>query len=299
MPQKGRRQAALLIYDLGVPTMELETSQNLLRKVVEDLYSTRHAPVPGARVKAQLIAEAERTGETFSERELGFAGFLEFVKSAPGIAVQVRPGSDMLLAPATATATLSAFAAPLPLVRRDFWRAFIEFPVVNTARIYDPDDDKVFYDVASDTRKGITIEPVTREEHIAWRTAFSEEQPEPTHSQLLDCLTQARPSIFTDFARQVRENPATMQSWNRYLQKKITDRIAEWARNHGVPEDRWLGGLYKWSGGTTQRDGLRLKAQPLGQRAELYNFLDDLPIEDLLQLRVPLDWVLKVRRNSR
>ena len=41
------------------------------------------------------------------------------------------------------------------------------------------------------------------------------------------------------------------------------------------------------------------KTHSVGQRAELYNFLDNLPIEDLLQLRVPLEWVLKVTRDRR
>jgi len=40
------------------------------------------------------------------------------------------------------------------------------------------------------------------------------------------------------------------------------------------------------------------KPQNVSQRAELYNFFDQLPIEDLLQLRVPLEWVLKVTRRG-
>jgi hypothetical protein len=40
------------------------------------------------------------------------------------------------------------------------------------------------------------------------------------------------------------------------------------------------------------------KMHSIGQRAELYNFLDNLPLEDLLQLRVPLEWVLKVTRDK-
>ena len=147
--------------------MELGTSYELLNKVVETLYSKRHSPVPGALVKAQLTAEARETGQEFSERELGFAGFFEFVRSAPGIAVQIRAGSDMLLAPVTASGTLLAFATPLPLVRRDFWRAFIEFPVSNTVRIYDPSEDKIFHEAVPATRKGIPIDPVSREEHIS------------------------------------------------------------------------------------------------------------------------------------
>ena len=41
------------------------------------------------------------------------------------------------------------------------------------------------------------------------------------------------------------------------------------------------------------------KTHTIGQRAALYNFLDNLPIEDLLQLRVPLEWVLKVTREQK
>lgn len=41
------------------------------------------------------------------------------------------------------------------------------------------------------------------------------------------------------------------------------------------------------------------KTHSIGQRAELYNILDSVPIEDLLQLRVPLDWVLKVTRENK
>jgi hypothetical protein len=41
------------------------------------------------------------------------------------------------------------------------------------------------------------------------------------------------------------------------------------------------------------------KPQSIGQRAELYNFFDSLPLEDLLKLRVPLELVLKATRDKR
>ena len=46
------------------------------------------------------------------------------------------------------------------------------------------------------------------------------------------------------------------------------------------------------------RKALASKVQNIGQRAELYNLFDSLPLEDLLQLRVPLGWVLKVIRDK-
>jgi hypothetical protein len=288
---------AFLIYDCIVPIIGLERSYELLDKVVQNLYSRRHSPVPGAMVKAQLMIEAQLEGLVFNERQLGFDSFLSYIKTASRISIQIRPGSDMLLVPSTVTDTLSAYAVPLPIIRRDFWRAFIAFPVENSLRIYDPDEDKIFYDIVPTNRKGIAIDPVTRAEHIGWRKTFAKDQPEPTSQELLTLLNNDGPSIFTEFARRLRENPAIMHAWNLYLQKKITDRVIEWGNANGITEERWSGGLSKFNlNRTLDRNSFTM--QNLGQRAELYNFLDNLPIDDLLQLRVPLDWVLKVMRNN-
>lgn len=281
-----------------MPAIELEASYGLLSEVIETLYSRRHSPVPGALAKAQMSGEVTSRGLTFNERDLGFSSFLEYVKSAPGIAIQIRPGSDMLLAPSSATDTLSAYASPLPIIRRDLWRAFLSFPIKSTVRIYDPDEDKVFYDSAPTSRKGLEIEPISKEEHLAWRQDFSAEQPEPARTELLAALGQGGASVFTEFARRLRENPAIMRAWNRFLQKKVGDRVAAWGQKHGITEDRWRGGISSRSS-LGSLDNLPGGTQNLGQRAELYNFLDNLPIEDLLQLRVPLDWVLKVVRNNK
>jgi hypothetical protein len=123
--------------------LNIEDARALVIRVVQDLYAKRHSPVPGAMVKAQVVSEAARSGSFFNEREYSYKNFIEFVKTLPEIAVQIRIGSDMLLAPATAGDLLSAYARPLPRLRRDFWRAFIEFPIPNTVRRYDTDEDKI------------------------------------------------------------------------------------------------------------------------------------------------------------
>lgn len=278
--------------------LNLADSQALLVRVVQSLYDKRHSPVPGALIKAELVAEAVSKGATFNERELGLRNFHEFVKTVPDIAVQIRAGSDMLLAPATAADILSAYARPLPRLRRDFWRAFIEFSVPNTVRLYDPAEDKIFVENLPAARKGIVIEPVTREAQIAWRRSFSEEQPESIRASLLSALEGTGTSVFNEFARRLRENPSVMHSWNRYLQKQITDYAASWAKANSVPEDRWCSGTSR-SDEETLKEAMPMKKHSIGQRAELYNFLDNLPIEDLLQLRVPLEWVLRVTREKK
>jgi hypothetical protein len=281
-----------------VPPLKVDDARALLVRVVQDLYDKRHSPVPGALVKAQITSEAEASGTLFSERAYGLRNFLEFVKGVPEIAVQIRPGSDMLLAPASAGDLLSAYARPLPRLRRDFWRAFIEFPIPNTVRVYDTTEDKMFVDTLPTARKGIVIEPISMDAQLAWRRSFAEEQPESVKSILLAALNSTGTAVFNEFARRLRESPTVLHAWNRYLQKQITDKVAEWAAANGVSEDRWSSGTSRLDDGSA-KEPMPTKTHSIGQRAELYNFFDRIPIEDLLQVQVPLDWVLKFSREKK
>jgi len=281
-----------------VPSLSLTDSRALLVQVVQRLYAERHSPVPGALVKAQLLAEAASRGETFSEGELGFRNFLAFVRTVADVAVQIRTGSDMLLAPASAGDILSAYAQPLPRLRRDFWRAFIEFPVPNTVRIYDPIEDKIFYESLPTVREGVVIDPISKADQVAWRRGFAEEQPENVKGLLLTSLEGTGTGIFNEFARRLRENPSVMRAWNRYLQKQVTDRVAAWAAANNVPEERWCRAILRDDGSGLPAH-MESHTHTVGQRSELYNLLDNVPIEDLLQLRVPLEWILKVTREKK
>ena len=281
-----------------MPPLKIDDARALLVRVVQDLYDKRHSPVPGALVKAQITSEAEASGTLFSERAYGLRNFLEFVKGVPEIAVQIRPGSDMLLAPASAGDLLSAYARPLPRLRRDFWRAFIEFPIPNTVRVYDTTEDKMFVDTLPTARKGIVIEPISMDAQLAWRRSFAEEQPESVKSILLAALNSNGTAVFNEFARRLQESPTVLHAWNRYLQKQITDKVAEWAAANGVSEDRWSSGTSRLDDGSA-KEPMPTKTHSIGQRAELYNFFDRIPIEDLLQVQVPLDWVLKFSREKK
>jgi hypothetical protein len=115
--------------------------------------------------------------------------------------------------------------------------------------------------------------------------------------QLLAATNGPANAAFNEFARRTRENIAVARAWNRYLQKQITDHVTEWAGRNGVAEERWIAPAQGLQGYRTSAEGVS-KPQNISQRAELYNFFDQLPIEDLLQLRVPLDWVLKVTRRG-
>ncbi len=281
-----------------MPALDQERARELLKRVVTKYYGERHSPLPGAFVKAQMLEEAKESGAEFSEHELGFRRFIEFVKTVPEVAIQGRSGSDVLLAPSTATDLLAAYASPLPRLRRDFWRAFIEFPVPNTVRLYDKVEDKIFHEEASTLRQGVVVNPVARETQLQWRRTFAEEQPEAIRKDLLAALGGDGSTVFNEFSRRLRENPSVMRVWNRFLQKQIIDHVATWAVANGVPRERW-------QAPPRQIELFRTAGEPpisgvpsLSQRAELYNLFDQLPIEDLLELRIPLAWVLKMTGRS-
>lgn len=272
-------------------------ARELLLRVVNKFYAERHSPLPGAFVKAQMLVEAKRENSEFNERELGFRRFIDFVKQVPEIGIQGRSGSDILLAPVTATETLAAYAGPLPRLRRDFWRAFIEFPVDGVVRVYDPDEDKILHVDATSSRHGLVIDPVLRETQLEWRRKFSEEQSGLMKLALLLAIDGPDKAAFNEFATLIRHNVAVSRAWNRYLQKQITDHVTKWAENNGIAEERWMAPAQGLQASRAPGDAVS-NPPNISQRAELYNFFDQLPIDDLLQLRVPLDWVIKVTRRS-
>lgn len=281
-----------------MPVLDQAGARDLLLRVVNKYYDERHSPVPGALVKASVVTEAEKEGNEFSEHHLGFKKFIEFVRTVPEIAIQGRSGSDILLAPVTASELLAAYASPLPRLRRDFWRAFVEFPIENTVRLYEPSEDKILHEPKGTQRQGIPIDPVPRETQLQWRRTFSEEQPETIKDSLLAALNGSGTAVFNEFARRLRESPSVTRAWNHYLQKQITDCVTAWATTHGIPEERWLAPERRIQFFRSEGDAVIAKPRNISQRAELYNFFDQLPIEDLLQLRVPLEWVLKVTRRG-
>jgi hypothetical protein len=281
-----------------MPALDQTGARDLLVRVVNKYYAERNSPLPGAFVKAEMLTVAKEEGTEFSERALGVRKFIEFIRTVPEVAIQGRSGSDILLAPITAVELLAAYAKPLPRLRRDFWRAFIEFPVQGVMRRYDPDDDKVVHVPTGVERTGIDIEPISREMQLGWRKTFAEEQPEPIKNKLLDCLNTPGNSVFNQFSRQLRENPSLMQAWNHYAQKQITDYVIAWAEKHGLSEERWRAPSRGIQFFRADSEVALAKPQNISQRAELYNFFDQLPMEDLLQLRVPLEWVLKVTRRG-
>lgn len=266
----------------------LEPLHEIASQVVQQLHEKRHAPIPGAILKPAVTSAVASRGEEFDLKALGFSSFAEFVATIPGIALQRRPGSDFLVAPTSSSEVLAAFAEDKPPIRRDFWRAFVEFPTADTVRLYDSASDKIRAEPAGTSTEGILVDPIPLEVQLQWRREFAAEQTGEIRDALTTIVERQGRGAFNDFARYVRDNPTVFRVWNRYQQKQVADWVERWSRKHGLSDDLWRG---------VSRSSVH---QPvtINRRAEIYNLLDQVPIEDLLQIKVPLEWLLKITQGK-
>ena len=122
-----------------MPVLDFAQARELLLRVVNQCYRSAIAlfPVP---LRLECSSRHKIGGDIFSERDLNF--LVSSISSGRfPIAIQGRSGSDSART-VTATEILAAYAGPLPRLRRDFSRAFIEFPIKGTVRLYDPKETR-------------------------------------------------------------------------------------------------------------------------------------------------------------
>lgn len=261
-----------------------ETALRELGELVKELYQKRGGLVPGAVAKLQLKKRAQAKGGDFDENDLGYANFLAFAKEA-NVSVVTRPGSDFLLGPVGVVLPQDPPQTSAPRIRRDIWRAFIEFPVQGQTRFYDPERDTVGSQGVELPLHGIRIDPVPRDRQLEWRKEFAKQQTEGHRSDLLLALVGTQ-GIFTNFARALRDKPPLQKSWNHYVQNQVAEIIRHWANANNIAEDRWRAEAQVGTGLVPST------------RAELYNLLDQVPIDELLKLQVPLNWLILTRRTA-
>ena len=280
--ERAADERPFFFEQIAMAYLDKAAANALLEEVVRQRYTWRRSPVPGSIVKLELLKRATAIGKTFDEKELGFSSFFEFISDCSGVVVQRRQGSDFVVVPpgeATEQAAPEA-AAGKERIRRDFWRAFISFPVVGTRRVYDRANDRVGYEEETKPAGPYPIiTPFPKEQQLVWRREFATKLGE-TGQELLTAVNSSNP--FREFSIVVRRQPKWAREWNGFLLSKVFPVIQAWASYNNVPNERWL------MSETVFRRG------PLGRR-EIYAILDRVPLEELLQLKVPLGWLLRSR----
>lgn len=270
---------------MPVAFVDESKARELLRNAMNDLWQSDRRPILGSRLKATILNYATRENLEFSEKALGYASFAAFLAQSGVAAVRIREGTDLLAAPIEEAKILEGpqvlqERSRRPLyVRLEFWKAFAGFPMDHQIRAYDPVNDRIVVqppDVIPED--AILIEPVSREVQLEWRKEFvTSLGPKSPLAPLQDALDQA--SGFQRFARTLSAYPEIRGMWNRFWSERVKKAIRGWAEQHGIPEERWL--------------QQRQEAAREESRARLYSLLDQIPLEYLLDLKIPLRWLLR------
>jgi hypothetical protein len=266
--------------------IDLAQSNQFLQDIVAHEFERRRGVgIPGAELKELLNRRAKEKGDLFDEKRLGFKGFLDFVSQCPQVTAHRRQDGDFLVTPAGADAGIKEQTSEeaRPRIRRDLWFAFLSFPEPGTSRYYDPVDDRVLYRKNEEpSGKAILIPSFNKEQQLEWHKAFAASVAGDVGEQLRRVLEGG--NAFHDFSVIVRRQPDLYASWNAFRLSRIKPVIEEWASRHGIPEYRWL-----------VKPGFR---EPIGSRAEIYGILDRIPIEKLLDLPIPLRWLVEATKGK-
>jgi len=248
-------------------------ADELVSAILKELWDKYRRPVLGSRLKAALEQRATQMGARFSEQELGYRGFGEYLRSHPGVSVTLRSGSDLVAVPTDESAR-SGGVQPL-WIRPDFWRAFVTFATPDERRFYDPVADTIRR--CKGDRQfpgGVEIKPVPKEAQVEWRVEFlravrSDEEPQ---------MDLSSPGFFKAFSSIVRSDRDLLHKWNAVLSKYVSAYIKQWADESGLTEVRWTA---------------RREAESDDARRRIYERLDKIPVEELLELSIPLKWLLR------
>jgi hypothetical protein len=255
--------------------IDAQEFQTQVLQVVAELYQQRRSAIPGAVLKLALTRRAAEAGKYFDQRALGPGSFYDLV-SRCNVTVQRRPGSDFVVLPKSipvAETTQSDVR-----IQRDIWYAFVSFPVPSVRRTYDPVTHRVVYDDDSMALGGkVLIEPIPIEQQINWRREFATTIIGPEGEEPAKAVKAQNP--FKDFSRLMRQRPSLGKQWNLFLFKRVVPIIEQWADHNKIPREQWL-------------QSSKPKAVEDIDRRELYQFLDSVSIDDLMNLHVPLRWVI-------
>lgn len=295
---------------------------DLVRSVAED-WLTEGRRAYGASLKPEL---QKRTLGSFNEVSLGFTSFKHFLLAAESQGlVELHPaprGPDLQVVPKGREPlpidTPTRDAVPLgarPGVREDLWSAWIDWNP-GVVRYYDRGHDRAHRlpsyespldsdeikalrsEIAASPERFIEIAPVTFDEQVAWMKEFADQQPAGIRAQLMSALESPRPA--RDFTAAVRERQHAAQMWAAERVRRVTERIKQFQKEHDVefpivrPERSPAGDASGSDSREVEGRALAIDADTL--RSRLHKAIDDMPVADLLSLKIPLGHLFEVRQ---
>jgi len=273
---------AFFIILCNMENADKGTAYATLRQVVETLWNKQRRPILGSRLKKELLDKLESQGLEFNEQAAGFKSFVDFVSNSGFLAIRIRPGTDVLVVPIEEAARLKEpHGEAKERVRDDFWRAFVGFQKAGERRYYDPIEDQVLKVPESAAQPALPeIVPFAKEEQLSWRREFAERlgPDNPLTERLLASV--GGPNPLHEFSSCLRSEPDAQNSWYRFLSQKVRAGLREWTKKNGLAPD-----LPLLEGGSADISE--------DKRRDLYSILDRIPVDLLLDITIPLRWLVR------
>lgn len=201
----------------------------------------------------------------------------------------IWPGPNINRTPIPASEPITQYRDRGARLRWEVWQAFISEKEpgrhcihlgngevrMNLARLPSPEEEWK------------EIVPIKRSEQIGWAREFIDETILREDPRTI--VTLESDTWYVDFPNALRSRkPKYASQWNRIRSQKVVEHVHKWCLDNDVP-DRWL------FESAPEEVGQGVQARDLNEmqkRSLILNTLGKMSTEDLLQLRVPLRYVL-------
>jgi hypothetical protein len=313
------------IFSVG-QTTALDDAFMLLARAVADL-SQQGTPIKAAAVKPRM-RQLSLSG--FNEQDFNYESFRAFLEDAAErgvISLDTETHQDYLVTPAAGPVRAAGIGAPQVIgiprsgaaparpaerrVRQDLWNAFVDWRK-GLIRLYDRQTGQICMFTGEavpgeperttaqrtawreDPHRFVQIPPVTFNDQVGWMRAFAQDLH---RSELNDVLRAGfdsdRPAAI--FRSAIRAFPDVDRDWRNYLLAQVVARIKEWAAREHVdinpfspPPAPALGRKIQ-ERASQPNDG---DSHAAALRARLHAAIDAMPLHELLQLRIPVGYLL-------
>jgi hypothetical protein len=260
-----------------------EQAKELIGQILAEKWTNERSGILGAQLKSLLLERARAMGSDFDEKSLGYTSFSRFVQDTGVAIVKYRGSNDVVIAQKDHPEALNEPDARPPRIRRAFWDAFVRFPVQGEFRGYNPNTDEIVIGASVDAiADAVPIQPIPKELQLDWRRQFVKELG--PDSPLSNYEEEFKPqSGFTLFSHLLSKHSQFRIIWSKVFSGNVNDFISEWAKRYGVLDGIWLES--------------NLEQIEDNARAKLYAILDQVSIEELVELQIPLKWLLDSKRS--
>jgi hypothetical protein len=299
----------------------LEAAFSLLRSTVEQLHSEGRR-IYSASLKPELL---RRTSNGFDETQLGdgfakFRHFLELAEKRGVISLTSAPaGPDLLVAPPGAspagpTASVDATHRKREkgiFIRPELWKAFV-FWSDDQVRLYDKETGRVATFSATPvplepdevtkqrelweggSSRYVKIDPINRERQVTWMREFAEKLREPLRTSLLMALQNERP--FKAFQMTLHMDAATQSEWKARHVRLVAAEIERWVDQAGLAISIYANPVPTASPPDERPSIPETPAVPdlAYVRQQVHAAVDRMPLSKLLELKIPLGYLIDV-----